>query len=115
MQRCQAGLSKLGEGEDMTQADNQTELLTLRSELNELIARAKSRDTEWRRLGRIAQVTCILVSVVGAGLMIANVTIERSGSNSNLHDHLVMMGIAFILAGLPLMFIGQALSISRRS
>jgi transcriptional regulator len=93
----------------MTQAEIEKELQTLRSNLNVLTERAQSRETEWRRLGLIARVMSVLCSLTGAGLMIANVTVERTASNANFHDQLVMMGIVFLLLGMPLMIIGQAL------
>ncbi len=93
----------------MTHAEIETELLSLRSDLAWMVTNAKSRENEWRRLSLIAMATSILASVTGAGFMIANVVIERTGSNSNFHDQLVMMGIIFICLGVPLMIVGQAL------
>ena len=69
------------EGE-MTQAEIEKELRALRSELHDLTERAKSRQTEWRRLGLIAKVTSVSASLAGAGFLIANVAVERTGANS---------------------------------
>ena len=96
----------------MMQAEIEKELQTLRSELNDLTRRVKSRQTEWRRLGLIAKATSVLASLAGAGFLIANVVVERTGSNSNFHDQLVMMGIVFIFMGIPLMIIGQAFHVT---
>lgn len=93
----------------MTQAEIETELLALRSELNEQVTRAKSRDIEWRRLGLIAKISSILASLTGLGFTISNLMIPKTPSNSNFHDQLVMMGIFLILLSVPLMIIGQAL------
>jgi hypothetical protein len=93
----------------MTQAEIERELLALRSEFNVLTERTQVRETEWRRLGLIAKVTGVLASITGAGFMIANVVVERTGSNSNFHDQLVMMGIVFIFLSIPLLIMGQAL------
>jgi hypothetical protein len=75
----------------MTQAEMETELLALRSELNEQVTRAKSREIEWCRLGLIAKGSSILASLTGLGFMITNLVIPKTPTNSNLHDQLVMM------------------------
>jgi hypothetical protein len=93
----------------MTKAEIENELRALRSELDGVIERGHVRETEWRRLGLIAKVVGILASIGGAGFMIANVVVEKTGSNSTLHDQLIMMGIVFIMLSIPLMIMGQAL------
>jgi hypothetical protein len=93
----------------MTQAEIETELLALRSELNEQATRAKSREVEWRRLGLIAKGSSILASLTGLGFIISNLMIAKTPSNANFHDQLVMMSIFMILLAVPLMLIGQAL------
>jgi hypothetical protein len=93
----------------MTHAEIETELLALRSELNEQATRAKSREIEWRRLGLIAKGSGILASLTGLGFIISNLMISKTPSNGNFHDQLVMMSIFMILLAVPLMLIGQAL------
>ncbi|MGY4300450.1 hypothetical protein ACVWXN_008545 [Bradyrhizobium sp. i1.4.4] len=93
----------------MTQAEIETELLALRSELNEQATRAKSREIEWRRLGLVAKGSSVLASLTGLGFIISNLMISKTPSNGNFHDQLVMMSIFMILLAVPLMLIGQAL------
>ncbi|MGY4354616.1 hypothetical protein ACVW0J_001109 [Bradyrhizobium sp. i1.7.7] len=52
----------------MTQAEIETELLALRSELNEQATRAKSREIEWRRLGLVAKGSSVLASLNRPGV-----------------------------------------------
>ena len=85
----------------MTPTEIEKELHALKSGIDALTERAQSRETEWRRLGLIARVMSVLCSLTGAGLMIANVMVEKTGSNSNFHNQLVMMGIVFLFLGMP--------------
>src|SRR4051794_32862681 len=63
---------------DMTQAEIETELRALRSELDAHAARAKARDIEWRRLGLIAKASSILSSLAGFGFIIASLVVSRT-------------------------------------
>src|SRR3954447_10107350 len=98
----------------MTHAEIETELLALRSELNEQVARAKSREIEWRRLGLIAKGSSILASLTGLGFIITKAMTTTTPSNAVFQDQLAMMSVFFILLGVPLMIIGQALHKSPR-
>ena len=93
----------------MMQSQIENELRALRSKVEEMVDEAKFRENDWRRLGLISSVSGILLAVVGAGFLIANVTIERTSANFNFHDELVMMGITLGLLNIPLMILGAAL------
>jgi hypothetical protein len=93
----------------MTQSAIENELRALRSDVKEIVDRAQSREDEWRRLGLISMVSGILISLTGAGFLIANVVIARTNTNSGFHDQLVMMGITFLILNIPMMILGLAL------
>jgi hypothetical protein len=96
-------------GDAMTQSEIESELRALRSDVDEMVNGAQSREKEWRRLGLISSVSGIVISLIGAGFLIANVMIGRTSTNLNFHDQLVMMGITFIILNIPLMLLGMAL------
>ena len=93
----------------MMQSEIERELRALRSDLDEIVSGAQSQETEWRRLGLISSVSGVLVALAGAGFLIANAMVQRTSTNQNFHDQLVMMGITFIMLNIPLMLLGAAL------
>ena len=99
----------------MMQSEVESELLALRRDVDEIVSGAQSREIEWRRLGLISAVSGIVLSVIGACFLIANVMIERTSTNQNFHDQLVMMGITFAISNIPLMLLGMALRKRSRS
>ena len=91
------------------QSEIENELRALRSDVEEMVEGAQSRENEWRRLGLISSVSGTLLALVGAGFLVANVIIERTSTNLNFHDQLVMIGITLGLSNIPLMILGMAL------
>ena len=91
----------------MTEAEIETELHRLSSEVKHVIDQERSRDTEWRRLGLIAKIASVTVSVVGFGFILAPLVFNNP--NSNFHDQATMMGIMFMVVSTPLLLLGQAL------
>jgi hypothetical protein len=65
----------------MMQSEIENKIRALRSDLEEIVKGAQSRENEWRRLGLISSVSGILLALVGAGFLIANVVIERTSTN----------------------------------
>jgi hypothetical protein len=96
-------------GDAMMQSEIESELRALRTDLDEIVNGTQSQENEWRRLGRISSVCAVLAGLVGAGFLIANAMIERTSTNQNFHDQLVMMGITFFILNIPLMLLGMAL------
>lgn len=91
------------------QSEVESELLELRRDIEAIANGAQLREAEWRRLGLISTVSGIVISLIGAGFLVANVMIERTNANQSFHDQLVMMGITFVILNLPLMLLGLAL------
>lgn len=91
------------------QSEIEDELLALRSAVDRMVNDAQCRENEWRRLSLISSVSGVVLSLIGAGFLIANVMIEGTAANSNFRNQLVMMGVMLVVLNVPLMLLGIAL------
>lgn len=91
------------------QSEIESELLALRSAVDRMVNDTQFRENEWRKLGLISSVFGIILSLIGASFLIANVMIERTDTSSNFHNQLVMMGVMLVVLNIPLMLLGIAL------
>jgi len=63
----------------MMQSEVESELLALRRDIDEIANAAQLREAEWRRLGLISTVSGIVISLIGAGFLVANVITDMTG------------------------------------
>ncbi len=93
----------------MTEAEIETELRLLSSQVKQLIEQGQSRETEWRRLGLVAKTASVALSLVGLGFILAPLVFQATGPGSGFHDQTTMMGFMFMVSSTPLLLLGQAL------
>jgi hypothetical protein len=101
-------------GRHITETEIEAALRNLRSDLNDVVERGRAREKEWRLFGLISKIFSIVFSSIGAGLVIASVSMERTSANMNFQDHLMMLGLTCVVLNTPLLLLGAALHSGRR-
>lgn len=93
----------------MIDPEVRSELLALRSIVEQSAAHALQREKEWRRLGLISTCCGLLSALVGLAFILGSGFVERASNDPVFRDQLVMMGITLMVINIPLMLLGSAL------